>query len=65
MADTASRAVPGYHTTIELAERAGLTDHTIRWHCRQGALAGLAVYTQRAWLIPDKWAQWFLDRGET
>lgn len=45
--------IPGYWTTKGAAERTGLHPDTIRYHCRQGTLAGQATMSGRDYLIPD------------
>ena len=46
--------IPGYWTTKGAAQRTGLHPDTIRYHCRQGTLAGHATMTGRDYLIPDE-----------
>jgi excisionase family DNA binding protein len=55
-----SRQVPGYWTVAELAEAAGVTEHTIRHHCRVGHISALGL--GNAWLIPDHAADEWLAR---
>jgi hypothetical protein len=39
-------------TISELAVASGIKPATLRWHCRQGLLAGKAIAKRNIWLIP-------------
>lgn len=55
--------LPGYLTVAETAKLAGLTQNTIRHHCRTGTLRAYGL--GNTWLIPVQAAMDFvLKRGE-
>lgn len=46
--------IPGYWSVGAVARLTGLHPDTVRYHCRQGSLAGTATLVGRAYLIPDQ-----------
>lgn len=53
------KAIPGYATVAELHKATGVPEQTIRWHCRQGILAGHVSASGNLWLIPIAAAEAF------
>ena len=50
--------IPGYVTVAKLAQVTGLTQATIRYHCRRGTIEAAA--TRNMWLIPIDAADQFV-----
>lgn len=46
------QAEAGLVDTATAAERLGLTEDTVRWHCRQGRFAKVAIRRGGRWWIP-------------
>lgn len=67
MTDKIRRPVLGLLTVADLAANTGLPVTTIRWHCRQGLLAGAAIAVPGRWLIPqaaaDRFQRDYVRRG--